>query len=57
LAELDASFFRVQFDRLTPSEKHSLRAMAELGLDLIAWEISPTVWGDASLPSRRCEVR
>jgi hypothetical protein len=31
LAELDASFFRVRFDRLTPSEKAYLRAMAELG--------------------------
>jgi hypothetical protein len=31
LAELDASFFRVRFDRLTPSEKRHLRAMAELG--------------------------
>jgi hypothetical protein len=31
LAELDASFFRVRFDRLTPAEKHYLRAMAELG--------------------------
>jgi len=31
VAELDASFFRVRFDRLTPSEKHYLRAMAELG--------------------------
>jgi hypothetical protein len=31
LAELDASFFRVRFDRLTPSEKRYLRAMAELG--------------------------
>ena len=30
LAELDASFFRVRFDRLTPSEKQYLRAMAEL---------------------------
>ena len=30
-AELDASFFRVRFDRLTPSEKRYLRAMAELG--------------------------
>ena len=30
VAELDASFFRVRFDRLTPSEKHYLRAMAEL---------------------------
>jgi hypothetical protein len=29
--ELDASFFRVRFDRLTPSEKRYLRAMAELG--------------------------
>lgn len=31
LAELDASFFRVRFDRLTPSEKLYVRAMAELG--------------------------
>jgi len=30
IAELDASFFRVRFDRLTPSEKRYLRAMAEL---------------------------
>ena len=28
---LDASFFRVRFDRLTPTEKRYLRAMAELG--------------------------
>ena len=31
ISELDASFFRVRFDRLTPSEKRYLRAMAELG--------------------------
>lgn len=31
LAELDASFFRVRFDRLTPAEKRYLRAMAILG--------------------------
>lgn len=31
LAELDASFFRVRFDRLTPGEKSYMRAMAELG--------------------------
>lgn len=31
LAEMDASFFRVRFDRLTPTEKHYLRAMADLG--------------------------
>ena len=30
-AELDASFFRTRFDRLAPSEKRYLRAMAELG--------------------------
>lgn len=29
--ELDGSFFRVRLDRLTPSEKRYLRAMAELG--------------------------
>lgn len=28
---LDRNFFRVRFDRLTPSEKNFLRAMAELG--------------------------
>ena len=31
LAELDAGFFRVRLDRLTPTEKRYLRAMAELG--------------------------
>ena len=31
LSELDASFFRVRFDRLTPAEKRYLRGMAELG--------------------------
>lgn len=31
LAALDESFFRVRFDRLTPSEKKYLRAMAALG--------------------------
>ena len=31
IAELDASFFRVRFDRLTPKEKRYLRAMAEIG--------------------------
>lgn len=31
LAELDASFFRVRFDRLAPAEKRYLRAMAALG--------------------------
>jgi hypothetical protein len=30
-ANLDDSFFRVRFDRLTPSEKRYLRAMAEIG--------------------------
>lgn len=33
LAELDASFFRIRFDRLTPAEKRYMRAMAELGPD------------------------
>ena len=32
LAELDSSFFRVRFDRLTPAEKRYMRAMAELGI-------------------------
>lgn len=31
IADLDGSFFRVRFDRLTPAEKRYLRAMAELG--------------------------
>lgn len=31
LADLDASFFRVRFDRLTATEKRYLRAMASLG--------------------------
>lgn len=31
LADLDASFFRVRFDQLTPMQKRYLRAMAELG--------------------------
>lgn len=31
VGKLDGSFFRVRFDRLTPSEKRYLRAMAELG--------------------------
>lgn len=31
VASLDESFFRVRFDRLTPSEKRYLRAMAQLG--------------------------
>lgn len=31
VAALDASFFGVRFDRLTPTEKRYLRAMAELG--------------------------
>ena len=31
ISALDESFFRVRFDRLSPSEKRYLRAMAELG--------------------------
>jgi len=31
IPRLDQNFFRVRFDRLTPSEKNCLRAMAELG--------------------------
>ncbi len=31
IAQLDKSFFRVRFDRLTPREKDYLRALAELG--------------------------
>ena len=32
IRRLDQNFFRVRFDRLTPSEKRLLRAMAELGV-------------------------
>jgi len=32
IRKLDENFFRVRFDRLTPSEKRYLRAMAELGV-------------------------
>ena len=31
IKQLDQSFFRVRFDRLTPREKDYLRALAELG--------------------------
>jgi hypothetical protein len=31
ISSLDASFFRVRFDRVTPAEKKYLRAMAQLG--------------------------
>jgi hypothetical protein len=31
VSRLDQNFFRVRYDRLTPSEKNFLRAMAELG--------------------------
>ena len=31
IPRLDQNFFRVRFDRLTPGEKHFLRAIAELG--------------------------
>jgi len=31
LQRLDENFFRVRFDRLTPTEKKFLRTMAELG--------------------------
>ena len=31
ILELDAAFFRVRLDRLTPAQKRYLRAMAELG--------------------------
>jgi len=33
IPRLDQNFFRVRFDRLTPSERRFLRAMAELGPD------------------------
>lgn len=51
IAALDESFFRARFDRLTPIEKHYMRAMAELGpgphrsgdmADQLARKVSPT---------------
>ena len=33
IPSLDQNFFRVRYDRLTPSEKHFLRAMAALGAE------------------------
>jgi len=33
IPRLDQNFFRVRYERLTPGEKHFLRAMAELGPD------------------------
>lgn len=33
IERLDANFFRVRFDRLTPREKDYLRALAELGAE------------------------
>lgn len=33
IPRLDQNFFRVRYERLTPKEKHFLRAMAELGPD------------------------
>jgi hypothetical protein len=33
IPRLDENFFRVRYERLTPSEKNFLRAMAELGQD------------------------
>jgi hypothetical protein len=46
VAALDESFFRVRFDRLTPTEKTYLRAMAELGP-------GPHRSGDIAQPLRR----
>ena len=34
IRKLDASFFRVRFDRLTPLEREYMRCLAELGGDL-----------------------
>jgi len=50
MRRLDKNFFRVRFDRLTPSEKNFLRAMAHLGPDShrtgdIAMTLGTTVKG------------
>ena len=51
ISELDASFFRVRFDRLAPAEKRYLRAMAELGRGRIGPAILRTCSERACKPS------
>ncbi len=46
IAVLDSSFFRVRFDRLTPSEKKYLRAMAECGEEPRSGEIAEVLQRD-----------
>lgn len=49
IAQLDANFFRVRFDRLTPLQQKYLRAMAELGQSsLQTGEIAATLGVEAS---------
>jgi hypothetical protein len=49
IAHLDANFFRVRFDRLTPLQQKYLRAMAELGsAPLQTGEIAATLGVEAS---------
>lgn len=60
LAALDEGFFRVRFDRCTPSERRYLRAMAELGAGPHrSGEIARVAGGDASKfgPTRDSLVR
>ena len=48
IPRLDQNFFRVRFDRLTPSEKNFLRAMASLGPGRNAQVTSPASSGSRS---------
>jgi hypothetical protein len=52
LAELNASFFRVRFDRLTPAEKHDMRAMAELGPSAKSYDDAKDSGPDVRTPNR-----
>ena len=54
MADLDASFFRVRFDRLTPAEKNYLRAMATLDPALIAPATSQRRLAERSIRSAPC---
>jgi hypothetical protein len=51
---LDQNLFRVRFDRLTPHEKHFLRAMAQLGPGAPAPGTSLSCWARRSPAWGRC---
>ena len=58
-ARLDESFFRVRFDRLTPSEKDYLRAMAELSSPRRSGDIASIlgVQGTSVAPRRSALIK